>query len=161
MRHNRPSETRTTRRVPKTGGQCGPVSSPPSDDRRSRLERWASLLERDPHRLVALLRPSWAAGDDIAPMTASPSAIDLAWADPVFRVTGLAGRSRGDVKAFFQLSDAELDRIAAGSWRVPVRPAWQVAARIRNVADPRPEKLILIGVMVMIAIVVGAAQWLG
>src|SRR3546814_14225351 len=96
MRHNRPSETRTTRRVPKTGGQCGPVSSPPSDDRRSRLERWASLLERDPHRLVALLRPSWAAGDDIAPMTASPSAIDLAWADPVFRVTGFAGRSRGD-----------------------------------------------------------------
>src|SRR3546814_5846439 len=81
-------------------------------------------------------------------MTASPSAIDLAWADPVFRVTGLAGRSRGDVRAFLQLSDAELDRIAAGSWRVPLRPAWQVAARIRNVADPRPEKLILVGVMV-------------
>ncbi|MBY0519019.1 MAG: hypothetical protein K2P79_01180 [Sphingomonas sp.] len=125
------------------------------------MERWASLLERDPHRLVALLRPSWAADDDISPMAASPSAVDLAWADPVFRVTGLAGRSRGDVKAFFQLSDAELDRIAAGSWRVPLRPAWQVAARIRNVADPRPEKLILVGVMVMIASVVGAAQWLG
>lgn len=161
MRHNPPSETPATRRVPKSGWQFEPVSPPPSDERRSRLERWVSLLERDPHRLVALLRPSWAAGDDIAPMAASPSAVDLAWADPVFRVTGLAGRSRGDVKAFFQLSDAELDRIAAGSWRVPVRPAWQVAARIRNVADPRPEKLILIGVMVMIASVVGAAQWLG
>ncbi len=161
MRHNPPSETPATRRMPKSGGQFEPVSPPPSDERRSRLERWASLLERDPHRLVALLRPSWAAGDDIAPMAASPSAVDLAWADPVFRVTGLAGRSRGDVKAFFQLSDAELDRIAAGSWRVAVRPAWQVAARIRNVADPRPEKLILIGVMVMIASVVGAAQWLG
>lgn len=94
-------------------------------------------------------------------MAASPSAIDLAWADAVFRVTGLAGRSWGDVKSFFQLSDAELDRIAAGSWRVPLRPAWQVAARIRNVADPRPEKLILVGAMVMIACVVGAAQWLG
>lgn len=161
MRHNRSFETRATRRVPKSGGQFGPVSPPPSDDRRSRLERWASLLERDPHRLVALLRPSWAAGEDIAPMAASPSAVDLTWADPVFRATGLAGRSRGDVKAFFQLSDAELDRIAAGSWRVPVRPAWQVAARIRNVADPRPERLILVGVMVMIASVVGAAQWLG
>lgn len=161
MRHNRPSETRATRRVHKSGGQFGPVLLPPSDDRRSRLARWASLLERDPHRLIALLRPSWAAGEDIAPMAASPSAIDLAWADPVFRVTGLAGRSRGDVRAFFQLSDAELDRIAAGSWRVPLRPAWQVAARIRNVADPRPEKLILVGVMVMIASVVGAAQWLG
>lgn len=161
MRHNRPSETSATRRVPKSGGQFGPVSPRPSDDRRSRLERWASLLERDPHRLIALLRPSWAAGDDIAPMAASPSAVDLAWVDPVFRVTGLAGRSRADVKAFFQLSDAELDRIAAGSRRVPLRPAWQVAARIRNVADPRPEKLILIGVMLMIVSVVGAAQWLG
>jgi hypothetical protein len=137
---------------------CSPA---PSAERRSRLERWASLLERDPHRLIGLLRPSWAAGDDIAPMVASPSAIDLAWADPVFRVTGLGGRSRGDVKSFFQLSNAELDRIASGSWRVPLRPAWQTAARIRNVADPRAEKLLLVGVMVMIAGVVGAAQWLG
>ncbi|WP_374137145.1 hypothetical protein [Sphingomonas sp.] len=78
----------------------------------------------------------------------------------MFRVTGLAGRSRGDVKSFFQLSDTELDRIASGSWRVPLRPAWQIATRIRNVADPRGEKLILAGVIVLIAGVVGAAQWL-
>jgi hypothetical protein len=125
------------------------------------LTRWASLLERDPHRLIALLRPSWATGEDIAPMAATPNAIDLAWADPVFRVTGLKGRSRGDVKAFFQLSDTEFDRIASGSWRVPMRPAWQVATRIRNVADTRQEKLFVVGVMIMIAVVVGAAQWLG
>lgn len=161
MRHNRPSETRDKRRLPRSGGRFGPLSPPPSDERRSRLARCASLLKRDPYRLVTLLRPSWAPGEDIVPVKASPSAIDLAWADPVFRVTGLAGRSRGDVKSFFRLSDAELDRIAAGSWRVPLRPAWQVAARIRNVADPRPEKLILVGVIVMIASVVGAAQWLG
>ena len=160
MRHNRPSETRATRRVHKSGGQFGPVLLPPSDDRRSRLARWASLLERDPHRLIALLRPSWAAGEDTAPMAASPSAIDLAWADPVFRVTGLTARSRADVKLFFRLSATELDRIASGSWRIPVRPAWQVAARIRNVADPRHERLILVGIMVMIVCVIGAAQWL-
>ena len=64
------------------------------------------------------------------------------------------------MKSFFRLSDTELDRIASGSWRVPVRPAWQVAARIRNVADPRREKLILVGVIVTIAGVIGAAQWL-
>lgn len=143
------------------GGQFSSVSQPASHDRRSRLERWASLLERDPHRLIALLRPSWAAGEDIPPMAASPSSIDLAWADAVFRVTGLAGRSRGDVKSSFRLSDAELDRITAESWRVPMRPAWQVAARIRNVADPRPEKLLLVGVMIVIARIVGAARWLG
>jgi hypothetical protein len=160
MRHNRPADTRTKWRVPKSGGQSEPVSALSSGDYRSRLVRWTSLLERDPHRLIALLRPSWAAGDDISPMAANPSAIDLAWADPGFRVTGLTGPSRTDVKSFFRLSDIELDRIASGSWRVPVRPAWQVAVRIRNVADPRHEKLILVGVIVTIAGVIGAAQWL-
>ncbi|MEG8219360.1 hypothetical protein [Sphingobium psychrophilum] len=93
-------------------------------------------------------------------MAGKPSAIDLAFADPVFRVTGLTGRSRADVKSFFRLSDTELDRIASGSWRIPLRPAWQVAARIRNVADPRNERLILFGVMIMIVGVIAVAQWL-
>jgi hypothetical protein len=161
MRHDRPSDTRMKGRLRRIGGQSRPVSATSSNDRHSRLVRWASLLERDPHQLIALLRPSWAAGDDISPMATSPTAIDLAWVDPIFRVTGLKGRSRRDAKSFFQLSDTELDRIAAGSWRVPQRPAWQIATRIRNVAEPRQEKLLVVGVMVMIVVVVGAAQWLG
>lgn len=56
---------------------------------------------------------------------------------------------------------AELVRIASGSWSVPLQAPWQVAAHILYVADQRPEKLILFGIMVMIASVVGAAQWLG
>lgn len=161
MRHNHAKDTRAKWRLPKSRGQSAPVSALSSDARHSRLVRWASLLERDPHQLITLLRPSWASGDDIAALAGKPSAIGLAWADPVFRVTGLKGRSRGDVKSFFQLSDTELDRIASGSWRRPIRPAWQVAARIRNVSDPRQEKLLLVGVMVMIVVIVGAAQWLG
>lgn len=160
MRHKRPSKTRAKWQLPKNGGQFSPVSLASNDERHSRLVRWASLLERDPHQLIPLLRPSWASADDIAPMAGEPSVIDLAFADPVFRVTGLTGPSRADVKSFFRLSDTELDRIACGSWRVPVRPAWQIAARIRNVADPRQEKLLVVGVMVMIAGVIGAAQWL-
>jgi hypothetical protein len=160
MRHNRLLKTRAKWQLPKNAEQLSPESLASSDERRSRLVRWAFLLERDLHRLVALLRPSWAAGDETAPMAGKPSAIDLAFADPVFRVTGLTGRSRAAVELFFRLSDTELDRIASGSWRAPVRPVWQVAARIRNVADPRREKLILVGVMVMIVGVIGAAQWL-
>src|SRR3546814_14099897 len=76
-------------------------------------------------------------------MVDRPSAIDVAWSDVVLRVMGLAGRSRGEAKSFFGLSDAELDRIAAGSWRCPVRPAWQVAVRIRNVECPRLENRIV------------------
>lgn len=161
MTHNHPSDTRAKWPLTKSGGRSAPVSALSNDDRRSRLARWASLFERHPHQLITLLRPSWAAGDDISPMAETPSAIDLAWADPVFRVTGLRGRSRGDVKSFFHLSDTELDRIASGSWRAPLRPAWQVAARIRNVADTRQEKLLLIGSIVIITIVIGVAQWLG
>jgi hypothetical protein len=94
-------------------------------------------------------------------MTECPSAIDIAWSDPVFRVTGLKDRSRGSIKAFFGLSNGELDRIVSGSRRVPVRPACLVAARIRNVADPRLERLILLSIVALMVAVVGFVQWLG
>src|SRR3546814_5744612 len=91
--------------------------------RHHRLLGWATLLERNPHQIIGLLSPSWAGGDARGTMVDRPSAIDVAWSDVVLRVMGLAGRSRGEAKSFFGLSDAELDRIAAGSWRCPVRPA--------------------------------------
>ncbi len=91
-------------------------------------------------------------------MVSNPSAIDIAWADPVFRVTGLKGRSRGAMKAFFGLSDAQFDRIASGSCRVPLRPAWQVAARIGNVADPRLKRPLLISILVIIAVFIGIVR---
>src|SRR3546814_7574519 len=97
-----------------------------------------------------LLSPSWAGGDVRGTMVDRPSAIDVAWSDVVLRVMGLAGRSRGEAKSFFGLSDAELDRIAAGSWRCPVRPAWQVAVRIRNVECPRLENRIVGSVVALL-----------
>jgi len=78
----------------------------------------------------------------------------------VFRVTGLEARSRESFKAYFGLSNTELDRIVSGSWRVPIRSAWQVAGRIRNVADPRPERMLMASVIAMVIVVVGIAQWL-
>lgn len=131
-----------------------------SQDKAGRLKRWASLLEREPYQLIGLLRPSWAAGNDSSPMMACPSAIDIAWRDPVFRVTGLSSPARDDVRAFFGLSNAELDRIASGSWRVRARPACHLAARIRNVADPKSERLILLSVLAIIISVVGIAKCL-
>src|SRR3546814_3830974 len=86
-------------------------------------------------------------------MVDRPSAIDVAWSDVVLRVMGLAGRSRGEAKSFFGLSDAELDRIAAGSWRCPVRPAWQVAVRIRNVECPRLENRIVGSVVALLLVI--------
>ncbi|WP_235399130.1 hypothetical protein [Sphingomonas sp. SRS2] len=130
------------------------------EDRHVRLDRWAVLLERDPRQIIGLLSPSWAGEDKRGPLFSSPSAIDVAWDDPILRVMGLKSRARDDVKAFFGLSDAELDRIVAGSWRVRLRPAWQVAARIRNVGDPRAERLVVVGVTAIILILVAVIQWL-
>ena len=59
------------------------------------------------------------------------------------------------------LSDAQFDRIASGSCRVPLRPAWQVAARIGNVADPRLKRPLLISILVIIAVFIGIVQGLG
>jgi hypothetical protein len=139
-----------------------PLADPQVDkeSRHVRLDRWATLLNRDPHQIIGLLSPSWAGGDKRGPLSPSPSAIDVAWEDPILRVMGLKSRARDDVKAFFGLSDAELDRIVAGSWCIRLRPAWQVAARIRNVGDPRAERLVLAGVTAIILIFVAAVQWL-
>lgn len=160
MRQDRPPVTRSRWRPPALRGRGDPKPAIDKADRTARLERWATLLERDPHQLLGLLRPSWASGGDLSPLVPEPNAIDIAWNDPVFRVTGLKACTREDFKAFFGLSNSELDRIISGSWRVAVRPAWQVAGRIRNVADPRPERLLMAIVVTMVIFVVGIAQWL-
>ena len=130
------------------------------EDKHIRLDRWAALLERDPCQIIGLLSSSWAGGDKRGPLSPGPSAIDVAWEDPILRVMGLKSRASRDVEAFFGLSEAELDRIVAGSWRIRLRPAWQVAARIRNIGDPRAERLVLASVIAIILIFVAAVQWL-
>ncbi|WP_226341942.1 hypothetical protein [Sphingomonas sp. NIC1] len=104
--------------------------------------------------------PSWACGDARGAMVDRLSAIDVAWNDVVLRVMGSAGRPRGDAKSFFGLSDAELDRIVAGSWRCPVRPAWQVAARISNVECPRLENRIVGSVVALLLVICAISYWI-
>lgn len=160
MRQNCALKTHAKWQLPKNDGQFCPVSLASKDDTRSRLVCRASLFVRGPDQHIALLRQSWPSGDDIAPMAGKPSAIDLPFADPFLCVTGLKGCSRADVKLVFSPSETKLDLIASESWRVRLRPSLQVVARIGNVADPHHERLILVGVIVMIGGVIGAAQWL-
>lgn len=158
MTGQRPSGARPGWRSPALGGRAHRQRTIDQGDRKERLERWAALLERDPHKLLGLLRPSWACGDDLTALGGNPSAIDLAWDDPVFRVTGLKARSRESFKVYFDLSNTELDRIVSGSWRVPIRPAWQVVGRIGNVADPRSERMLMAIVVTAVIVVVGIVQ---
>ena len=137
-----------------------PARTTAARDRQHRLLRWATLLERDPHQIIGLLSPSWACGDARGAMVDRLSAIDVAWNDVVLRVMGSAGRPRGDAKSFFGLSDAELDRIVAGSWRCPIRPAWQVAARISNVECPRLENRIVGSVVALLLVICAISYWI-
>ncbi|RVT95047.1 hypothetical protein EOD43_04220 [Sphingomonas crocodyli] len=122
--------------------------------------RWATVLERNPHKVIGLLPPSWAGGDEGGTMADWPNAIDIACDDIVLRIMGLAGRSPREAKAFFGVSDAELDRIASGPRRCPVRPAWQVAIRVRNVARPRLENQIVGLAVVFVFVFCAALYWI-
>src|SRR3546814_415201 len=155
-----PWASRLMRPVRSLTRRWAPARTLAARDRQPRLLRWATLLERNPHQIIGLLSPSWAGGDARGTMVDRPSAIDVAWSDVVLRVMGLAGRSRGEAKSFFGLSDAELDRIAAGSWRCPVRPAWQVAVRIRNVECPRLENRIVGSVVALLLVICAISYWI-
>src|SRR3546814_818377 len=155
-----PWASRWMRPVRSLTRRWAPARTIAARDRQHRLLRWATLLERNPHQIIGLLSPSWAGGDARGTMVDRPSAIDVAWSDVVLRVMGLAGRSRGEAKSFFGLSDAEPDRIAAGSWRCPVRPAWQFAVRIRNVACPRLENRIVGSVVALLLVICAISYWI-
>ena len=112
------------------------------------------------HKVPATIITSDWRGDARGAMVDRLSAIDVAWNDVVLRVMGSAGRPLGYAKSFFGLSDAELDRIVSGSWRCPVRPAWQVAARIRNVECPRLENAIVGSVLALILVFCAIFYWI-
>ncbi|MCW1432441.1 hypothetical protein [Novosphingobium sp. JCM 18896] len=122
--------------------------------RDERLARWAELLAREPDEIFQLLPPKWIhsrLGFDDVSIEDTP--LEIAWRDPIFRVDGLAKSTVQELREYFELSDRELDRIVGGSWKFPCRPSWQVVRRIQNVSDPRRERLLFAGV-VMLAILV-------
>lgn len=125
-------------------------------DRKARLFRWAELLERDPDRHVALLPPLWTIRREARDaLNTSRSALEVAYHDPVFRVAGLHGASVADAQAFFGLNEREFDRITASSRWIYERPAWQIAVRIRNIADPRVENRLFVS-MLLVAFLLAA-----
>lgn len=128
-------------------------------DRRARLMRWAELLEREPERWIVLLPPTWTLSrNGRSEVDVSGSAIEVAYRDPVFRIAGFRAATLPEVQQFFGLSDEQLDRILAASWEADQRLAWQVAHRIRNVADPTRQIQLFIAAMLLAALIVGVAN---
>jgi D-serine deaminase-like pyridoxal phosphate-dependent protein len=104
-------------------------------DRRTKLLRWAELLETQPRRVQALIEIEWQPRAERAAARADRSAIAVAFADPALRAAGLAGDRFGDAQAFFELSDRDAHAILC-SCRLGAEPmSGRVAAELRRVAD--------------------------
>ena len=106
--------------------------------RRERLQRWADLLSRDPHRqLKALSRVEFYAERERALMRGENTPISVAAADPVLREAGLHGDTLGDAQKFFELSSAEAHYLLCDCHFVGQMNGEGVAQRIRAVATSK------------------------
>ena len=110
--------------------------------RRERLERWAELLEREPHRrLKALWRVEFVAEAERALIRADDSPISLAFADPVLRGAGLEGDRLGDAEKFFELSSEQAHHLLCDCHYYGRMDGETVAHRVRAAIDPpRPQR---------------------
>ena len=100
--------------------------------RTERLQRWASLLERDPDRELRTLSrlESYAPVErDLARSDDSP--ISVAYADPILRDEGLKGDRHGDAKTFFGLSSTDIHYLVCDCRYGRRTLAGEVARRIR------------------------------
>lgn len=80
--------------------------------RSERLERWAELLERNPHRRLSTLHETeYQPARVRATMRSDGTPISVAFEDPVFRAAGLENDSYGEAKRFFELSDEQLHKV--------------------------------------------------
>jgi hypothetical protein len=110
----------------------------PTLSRRERLQRWADLLGRDPHRqLKALSRVEFYAERERALMRGDNTPITVALADPILREAGLQGDTLGDAQKFFELSSAEAHYLLCDCHFVGQMTGEGVAHRIRAVASSK------------------------
>jgi hypothetical protein len=106
--------------------------------RRQRLQRWADLLSREPHRqLKALSRVEFYAERERALLRGENTPISVAAADPVLREAGLHGDTLGDAQGFFELSDAEAHMLLCDCHIVGQMDGKGVAQRVRALAASR------------------------
>ncbi|RVJ69549.1 hypothetical protein [Sinorhizobium meliloti] len=80
--------------------------------RNERLQRWAELLERDPHRRLSTLHETeYQPARVRAAMRGDGSPISVAFEDPVLRTAGMENDSYGEARRFFELNDEQLHKV--------------------------------------------------
>lgn len=107
-----------------------------------RLDRWAELLERNPHwHLSTLHQTEYQTPDVRAAMRSEHSPLSIAFADPVLRAAGLAGDTYGEAMRFFDLEDNQLHEVICYCHFGATVPAAAAARQIRAMIEPPPTGL--------------------
>ena len=89
-----------------------PVLASTPMTKRERLERWATLLEREPERqLSSVEEVGYGIAGEQQTKRADNSALSVAFADPVLRAHGLTSDRVGTAAAFFELSHWEIHQV--------------------------------------------------
>jgi hypothetical protein len=104
-----------------------------------RLDRWAELLERNPHwRLSTFNQTEYQTPDVRAAMRSDGSPLSVAFSDPVLRAVGLNNDTYGEAKRFFDLEDGQLHEIICYCHFGATVPAASAARQIRAILAPPP-----------------------
>jgi hypothetical protein len=93
-------------------GTVEPDYQPVEMSRRSRLERWAELLEKIPEQRLTTLQETEHQSREIrAMMRSDTSPISVAFGDPILRAAGLRSDTYGEAKRFFEMTDRQLHNV--------------------------------------------------
>jgi hypothetical protein len=110
-------------------------------NKRERLERWATLLDRQPERQLASVEEiEYGSLPQQQAKRADDSALSVAFADPLLRAQGLQSDRVGDAADFFELSHWELHQLVCSCHYGRSMAAGTAALRVRALArraEPR------------------------
>jgi len=101
--------------------------------RQERLDRWISLLERDPaRRLNSLGEIEYKPPAERALVREDNSPLTIAYEDPVLRADGLASDRLGDAMRYFGLSDGQAHYALCSCLSGHMAESGAFARRLRN-----------------------------
>ena len=104
--------------------------------RRERIERWATLLEEHPGRLMPFVRTEYLSQTARKALRVDNSPLALAFGDPILRDDGLSSDSLGDGIAYFGLSQQKAHRLLCDCHYSGTMTGKLVASRLRSAAKP-------------------------
>jgi hypothetical protein len=106
--------------------------------RQERLERWAEVLEREPHRILKSLGEiEFTPKPERRMLRADNSPLTVAYEDSVLRADGLKSDRLGDAMEFFDLSERQAHRLLCSCMNGWSMEAGSSARRIHRLAQPR------------------------